>query len=123
MRLLVDNDLVTVTLPTQVGRIIDVRGKLRLGVHALAGREVDAAPYHAQADATIDASNTAVFTIETPEGVGFAAESGHDYTEAPEAAAPLELATGALLLAAERRRRRRTAGSVAAKLHFRAAQG
>ena len=51
------------------------------------GREVDAAPYYAQADATIDASNTATFTLETPVGVGFDAESAHDYTAVPEAAA------------------------------------
>jgi hypothetical protein len=35
----------------------------------------------------------------------------------PEAAAPLELAAGALLLAAEWRRRCRAAGNVAAELH------
>ena len=115
-RILLGNEIVTLDLPTEVGNTIDLRGLLRLRVNALAGREVDAAPYYAQADATIDASNTALFTIDTPVGVGFDAESGHDYA-VPEAAAPLELAAGGLLLAAERRRRRRAAASVASKLH------
>ena len=115
-RVLLGNEVVTLDLPTQVGNTIDLRGLLRLRVDALAGREVDTAPYYAQADATIDASNTALFTIDTPEGVGFDAESGHDYA-VPGAAAPFELAAGALLLAAERRRRRRAAASVASKLH------
>jgi hypothetical protein len=112
-RLLLGNEIVTVTLPTAVGRTIDLRGLLRLRVQALAGREVDAAPYFPQADATIDASNTAVFTIETPEGVSFESESGHDYA-VPEAAQTLQLGAGAFLLAAQRRRRRRRAAPAAA---------
>jgi hypothetical protein len=116
-RLLLGNEIHTLTLATQVGRTVDLRGTLRLRVQALAGREVDAAAYYAQADASIDASNTATFTLETPPGVGFDAESGHDYA-VPEAAAPLELAAGALALGAVRARRRRGAApGVASALH------
>ena len=117
-RLLLSNEILTLTLATAVGRTVNLQGTLRLRVQALAGREVDAAPYYAQADVSVDASNTATFTLETPPGVGFDAESGHDYTEAPEAAAPLGLAAGALVLARERRRRsRRAAAGVASILH------
>lgn len=116
-RILSGNQLMTVELSTAVGNTIDLRGLLRLRVGAIAGREVDAAPYYPQADATIDASNTALFTIETPEGVGFAAESGHDYA-VPEAAEMLQLGAGAFLLAAQRRRcRRRAAAAAAGVLH------
>ena len=94
---------VTRTLDTQVGRTIDLQGRLALRVVALAGREVPGAMYYAQAQASIDASNSSHFTLQLPADVSFVAESGHDYA-APEPGHALLLATGALVLLASRRR-------------------
>lgn len=97
------NEQVTRTLDTQVGRTIDLQGRLALRVVGLAGREVPGALYYAQAQASIDASNSSHFTLQLPTNVSFVAESGHDYT-VPEPGHALLLATGALVLAASRGR-------------------
>jgi hypothetical protein len=104
-RLLVGNEIVTVELDTAVGNHIDLQGRLDLGANALAGRVQAGEQYVAQRDASIDASHTATFAIDPPDGVGFDAESGHEYA-VPEPGAALALVSGALTLAAARRRRR-----------------
>jgi len=104
-RLLVGNETVGLPLDTFVGNHVDLQGILSLHVVALAGRELGQIPYYPQADASVDAANTASYQLELPAGVGFETESGHDYTAAPEPAQALSLVAGALALAVARRRR------------------
>jgi hypothetical protein len=104
-RILGGTDLVSASLATAVGRTVDIEGSLRLNVLALAGREVPGALYSPDVDASIDASNTSRFSITTPKGVSFVAESGHDYA-APAPSQALLLGAGALVLTAVRLRTR-----------------
>jgi hypothetical protein len=104
-RLLLDNEIATLVVPTAIGHTIEIRGVLSLGVYALSGREQAGGEYFAQADASIDASHTATFEVDAPEGVGFDAESGHEYA-VPEPGQALAVVSGALTLIAVRRRRR-----------------
>jgi hypothetical protein len=104
-RLLVANEIVTVELDTAVGNHVDIQGRLDLRANALAGRVQAGEQYVGQRDALIDASHTATFAIDPPDGVAFDAESGHEYV-VPEPGGAFGLVSGALTLAAARRRRR-----------------
>jgi hypothetical protein len=97
------NQQVTRTLDTQVGRTIDLQGRLALRVLGLAGRESGMIAYYPEAQASIDASNSSHFTLQLPADVQLVTESGHDYT-VPEPGHALLLGSGALVLAASRRR-------------------
>jgi hypothetical protein len=101
--LLVGNQTLTRTLDTQVGRTIELQGRLSLSAAALAGRMSGGIFYDPQAQASIDASNSSHFTVELPPDVQLVTESGHDYT-VPEPGHALLLASGALVLAATRPR-------------------
>ena len=70
------------TLSTQVGATLQFSGWLDLAADAFAGWDIPAGTFYTRTEASIDASRTAHFYIDTPANVTLQTGSGHNYASA-----------------------------------------